>query len=78
MNLKSKRKFLLVLILTVLAGSVFSKVSQKIDLGAMSVEGKLITPSDLTIDSDEDTTNLDLYRRTNYKDHLNLNLQSIF
>jgi hypothetical protein len=49
-----------------------------IDLGAISIEGEVITPSDLSIVSDSEESTLELSKRKNYRNKININLHSIF
>jgi hypothetical protein len=54
------------------------KIDQRIDLGALSVEGEIVTPSDLTIDIETEEGAMILFKRTHYRDRVNMNLQSVF
>lgn len=78
MRNNSKIIIFLFLILIGVTYSFARNADQKIDLGALSVEGEIITPEDLIIDSDNQEGAIKIFKRTNYKDRVNLNIQNIF
>jgi hypothetical protein len=50
--------------------------NQKIDLGALSVEGEVVTPGDFSIDADEkQITELTMFKRKGFMDMLVLKIE---
>lgn len=51
---------------------------QKIDLGALMIDGEVITPGDFTISTEKEKAKELLYKRKNYYDRLGINIQYVF
>ncbi len=51
---------------------------QKIDLGAIMIDGEIVTPGDFSVeDEKEKATNL-LFKRKNYNDRIRINIEYVF
>ena len=51
---------------------------QKIDLGALMIDGEIVTPGDFTVDNEKEKATELLYRRKNYYDRLRINIEYVF
>ena len=51
---------------------------QKIDLGALLIDGEIVSPGDFTIDSEKEKASELLFKRTNYNDRLRINIEYVF
>lgn len=54
------------------------KKRQKIDLGALMIDGELVSPGDFTIDDEKEKAQKLLFKRRNYNDRLGINIQYVF
>lgn len=54
------------------------KKRQKIDLGAIMIDGEIVSPGDFSISDEEGEMTKKLYRRTNYKDRIKINIDYVF
>jgi hypothetical protein len=51
---------------------------QKIDLGALMIDGELVTPGDFTVDDEKEKATELLFKRKNYNDRLRINIEYVF
>jgi hypothetical protein len=51
---------------------------EKIDLEDMSIQGSLVTPGDLIIDTEKNTDSEMIFRRNNYNDRLPINIEYVY
>lgn len=51
---------------------------QKIDLGAISIDGELVSPGDFTVDMEKEKASELLFIRKNYNDRLRINIEYVF
>lgn len=51
---------------------------QKVDLGALSVDGKVVAPGDLSISTEEIYNTNRLFKRTEYRDRAAQELNSLY
>lgn len=51
---------------------------QKIDLGALMIDGQVVSPGDFTIQDEKEKASELLYKRKNYNDRLRINIQYVF
>ncbi|MAZ49371.1 MAG: hypothetical protein CME65_12490 [Halobacteriovoraceae bacterium] len=51
---------------------------QKIDLGALLIDGEVVTPGDFTIDNEKEKASELLYKRKNYNNRLRINIEYVF
>lgn len=51
---------------------------QKIDLGALLIDGEVVSPGDFTIDSEKEKASELLFKRKNYYDRLRINIEYVF
>ncbi len=78
-------KLIIILILS-MSTTVFSKKQekivykkrQKVDLGALSVDGKIVSPGDFTVSDDKQGMSKGLYKRKSYNDRLRMNIEYLF
>lgn len=54
------------------------KKRQKIDLGALMIDGEIVSPGDFSIDNEKEKASKLLYRRRNYNDRLRINIEYVF
>jgi hypothetical protein len=54
------------------------KKRQKIDLGALLIDGELVSPGDFTIDDEKEKAQKLLFKRRKYNDRLGINIQYVF
>lgn len=52
--------------------------NRKINLGALSIDGEVVVPDDLSVEIDEKDFSLDLYRRMDFKDKMKSNFQIFY
>ena len=51
---------------------------QKIDLGALTIDGEVVSPGDFSIEDEKVKESKFLYKRKNFNDRLRLNIQYVF
>ena len=51
---------------------------QKIDLGAIMIDGQVVSPGDFSIQDEKQKASELLYKRKNYNDRLRINIQYVF
>jgi hypothetical protein len=51
---------------------------QKIDLGALMIDGEIVSPGDFSIDDEKEKAQKLLFKRRNYNDRLGINIQYVF
>ena len=51
---------------------------QKIDLGALMIDGEIVTPGDFTVDDEKEKASELLYKRKHYNDRLRINIEYVF
>ena len=51
---------------------------QKIDLGALMIDGEIVSPGDFSIDDEKEKAQRLLFKRRNYNDRLGINIQYVF
>lgn len=80
-------RVLLVLLITFLSTHAYSQEKrikieyqkrQKIDLGALMIDGELVTPGDFTVDDEKEKATELLFNRKNYNDRLRINIEYVF
>lgn len=54
------------------------KKRQQIDLGALMIDGELVTPGDFTFDDEKEKASELLFKRKNYNDRLRINNEYVF
>ena len=54
------------------------KQRQKIDLGALVIDGELVSPGDFNIDDEKEKATRLLFKRKNYNDRLRVNIEYVF
>ena len=54
------------------------KKRQKIDLGALMIDGEVITPGDFSVTDEKQKAKDLIYKRKNYYDRLGINIQYVF
>ena len=54
------------------------KKRQKIDLGALTVDGKISSPGDFSVETEDEKSTKMLYKRKNYDDRIRINIQYVF
>jgi hypothetical protein len=79
---------MLVMISILTSSTVFSKGKRKekivykqrqvIDLGALEIDGELVTPGDFSINNEKERASELLYKRKNYNDRLRINIEYVF
>ncbi len=50
---------------------------QKVDLGALMIEGQVVAPTDFSIDDEKNAPSSKIYRRKNYNDRLKLGIEEV-
>lgn len=81
-------KMSLLLITLILCGEAYAqkqpkekivyKKRQMIDLGALEIDGELVTPGDFSINNEKEKASELLYKRKNYNDRLRINIEYVF
>lgn len=51
---------------------------QKIDLGALLIDGELVSPGDFTVDDEKTRASELLFKRKNHNDRLRINIEYVF
>lgn len=51
---------------------------QKIDLGAMMIDGEIVSPGDFSIEDEKEKAQELLFKRKKYNDRLDINIQYVF
>ena len=51
---------------------------QKIDLGAISIEGEVVSPGDFSVSDEEAEMTMKLYKRKTYNDRFKVNIDYVF
>lgn len=51
---------------------------QKIDLGALLIDGEVVSPGDFTVDDEKEKASELLYKRKNYNDRVRINIEYVF
>lgn len=51
---------------------------QQIDLGALLIDGELVSPGDFSVDDEKERATGLLFKRENYNDRLRINIEYIF
>lgn len=51
---------------------------QKIDLSSLTVDGKVVSPGDFTVEIEEQVKSKFLYKRKRYNDKMKKNIQELF
>lgn len=51
---------------------------QKINLGALMIDGELVTPGDFTVDDESEKASELMFKRKNYNDRLRINIEYVF
>jgi len=51
---------------------------QMIDLGALLIDGELVTPGDFSIEDEKEKASNLIYKRKNYNDRLRINIEYVF
>jgi hypothetical protein len=54
------------------------KKRQKIDLGALMIDGELVSPGDFNVDNEKEKATKLLFKRKNYNDRLRINIEYVF
>ena len=54
------------------------KKRQKIDLGAIMIDGEIVSPGDFSISDEEAEMTKKLYRRKNFNDRIKINIDYVF
>ena len=54
------------------------KKRQVIDLGALEIDGELVTPGDFSINNEKEKASELLFKRKNYNDRLRINIECVF
>ncbi len=54
------------------------KKRQKIDLGALMIDGQLVSPGDFTVDDEKAKASELLFKRKNHNDRLRINIEYVF
>ena len=54
------------------------KKRQVIDLGALEIDGELVTPGDFSINNEKEKASELLFKRKNYNDRLRINIEYVF
>lgn len=54
------------------------KKRQMIDLGALEIDGELVTPGDFSINNEKEKASELLFKRKNYNDRLRINIEYVF
>lgn len=54
------------------------KKRQTIDLGALEIDGELVTPGDFSINDEKEKASELLFKRKNYNDRLRINIEYVF
>ena len=67
---------------TVFAQSKRTKISykkrQKIDLGALLIDGELVSPGDFSVQDEKQKASELLFKRKNHNDRLRINIEYVF
>ena len=81
-------KLLILIILFLGSINVFSQTKrktvikyqkrQKIDLGAMMIDGEIVSPGDFSIEDEKEKAQELLFKRKKYNDRLDINIQYVF
>ena len=53
------------------------KKRQKIDLGALSIDGKIVSPGDFSVTDDKEGMSKGLFKRKHYHDRISINIEHI-
>ena len=51
---------------------------QKIDLGALMIDGDVVSPGDFSVEDEKRKASELLFKRKNYNDRLDINIQYVF
>lgn len=51
---------------------------QKIDLGALMIDGQVVSPGDFSVQDEKEKASELIYKRKNYNDRLRINIQYVF
>lgn len=54
------------------------KKRQVIDLGALMIDGELVSPGDFSIEDEKEKATQLLFKRKNYNDRLRVNIEYVF
>lgn len=54
------------------------KKRQEIDLGALMIDGELVSPGDFSVQDEKEKASKLLFKRKNYNDRLRMNIQYVF
>ena len=54
------------------------KKRQLIDLGALEIDGELVSPGDFSINNEKEKASELLFKRKNYNDRLRINIEYVF
>jgi len=54
------------------------KKRQKIDLGALVIDGELVSPGDFSVDDEKTKATELLFKRKNHNDRLRINIEYVF
>lgn len=54
------------------------KKRQLIDLGALMIDGELVSPGDFSIEDEKEKATQLLFKRKNYNDRLRVNIEYVF
>lgn len=79
-------RFLFIATMLILSCSVFAQSKQKIvykkrqtiDLGALEIDGELISPGDFSISNEKERATELLFKRKNYNDRIRINIEYVF
>lgn len=78
---------MIVLLVFILSSSAFPQTRktkiqyqkrQKIDLGALMIDGELVSPGDFSIDNEKQKASKLLFKRKNHNDRLRINIEYVF
>ncbi len=58
--------------------NIVYKKRQTIDLGALEIDGELVTPGDFSINNEKEKATKLLFKRKNYNDRLRINIEYVF
>lgn len=57
---------------------IIYKKRQTIDLGALEIDGELVSPGDFSINNEKEKATELLFKRKNYNDRLRINIEYVF
>ena len=79
---------IIALVFTLISGNVLAqskkrtkisyKKRQKIDLGALLIDGELVSPGDFSVQDEKQKASELLFKRKNHNDRLRINIEYVF